>query len=287
SASMKSNLAAFWADRLYLIVNEVSMVGHAFLAMLSYILSVAKSASGSGHSDQAFGEVHVIIVGDFHQFQPVATRRSAPLFWPCDTARDTTDEQLGRNVYEEFTVVVQLKEQIYWEHVHYRISHEHHIRLLRSLTITNPKCPPTSFSIPPWNDAVLITPRHAVRKQWNAAMGQEFCRRTDRQLLVSAAYDTIHGCPLTLEERLAVAMKQKKGSSQEARGGLPHEVDVMVTFNVETDLDVENCSQLPLPSAYAFTDYRSQGQTISHSIIDIGTPQNSNCLMHPSKHLRG
>ncbi|OAX36992.1 hypothetical protein K503DRAFT_694053, partial [Rhizopogon vinicolor AM-OR11-026] len=24
--------------------------------------------------------------------------------------------------------------------------------------------------------------------------------------------------------------------------------------------------------AYAFTDYRSQGQTISHTIIDIGTP---------------
>ncbi|KAG1800778.1 uncharacterized protein HD556DRAFT_1229680 [Suillus plorans] len=31
-------------------------------------------------------------------------------------------------------------------------------------------------------------------------------------------------------------------------------------------------SQLPLTSAYAFTDYRSQGQTISHSIIYIGTP---------------
>jgi ATP-dependent exoDNAse (exonuclease V) alpha subunit len=25
-------------------------------------------------------------------------------------------------------------------------------------------------------------------------------------------------------------------------------------------------------SAYSFTDYRSQGQTISHTIIDIGTP---------------
>jgi ATP-dependent exoDNAse (exonuclease V) alpha subunit len=30
--------------------------------------------------------------------------------------------------------------------------------------------------------------------------------------------------------------------------------------------------QLPVTPAYSFTDYRSQGQTISHSIIDIATP---------------
>ncbi|KAG2738883.1 hypothetical protein P692DRAFT_20757346 [Suillus brevipes Sb2] len=31
-------------------------------------------------------------------------------------------------------------------------------------------------------------------------------------------------------------------------------------------------NQLPLTPAYAFTDYRSQGQTISNAIIDIATP---------------
>jgi ATP-dependent exoDNAse (exonuclease V) alpha subunit len=30
--------------------------------------------------------------------------------------------------------------------------------------------------------------------------------------------------------------------------------------------------RLPITPAYAFADYRSQGQTISHTIIDIGTP---------------
>ncbi|KAF8119744.1 hypothetical protein EV363DRAFT_1146192, partial [Boletus edulis] len=33
-----------------------------------------------------------------------------------------------------------------------------------------------------------------------------------------------------------------------------------------------NRIQLPLTPAYAFTDYRSQGQTINHAIIDIATP---------------
>ena len=30
--------------------------------------------------------------------------------------------------------------------------------------------------------------------------------------------------------------------------------------------------QLPITPAYAFTDYRSQGQTIEYCIVDIGTP---------------
>ncbi|KAJ7028352.1 hypothetical protein C8F04DRAFT_964088 [Mycena alexandri] len=30
--------------------------------------------------------------------------------------------------------------------------------------------------------------------------------------------------------------------------------------------------QLPLTGAYAFTDYRSQGQTLPYVIVDIGTP---------------
>ncbi|KIK81825.1 hypothetical protein PAXRUDRAFT_155178, partial [Paxillus rubicundulus Ve08.2h10] len=30
--------------------------------------------------------------------------------------------------------------------------------------------------------------------------------------------------------------------------------------------------QLPLTPSYAFTDYRSQGQTISAAVIDIGSP---------------
>ncbi|KIJ61974.1 hypothetical protein HYDPIDRAFT_95276 [Hydnomerulius pinastri MD-312] len=33
-----------------------------------------------------------------------------------------------------------------------------------------------------------------------------------------------------------------------------------------------SCCQLPLTPAYAFADYRSQGQTNSHVLIDIGTP---------------
>jgi hypothetical protein len=40
----------------------------------------------------------------------------------------------------------------------------------------------------------------------------------------------------------------------------------------EKELKTIRRRQLPVTPAYAFTDYRSQGQTISHSIIDIATP---------------
>ncbi|KIL60607.1 hypothetical protein M378DRAFT_50592, partial [Amanita muscaria Koide BX008] len=32
------------------------------------------------------------------------------------------------------------------------------------------------------------------------------------------------------------------------------------------------CRQIPLTPAYAFTDYRAQGQTLNHVIVDLGRP---------------
>jgi ATP-dependent exoDNAse (exonuclease V) alpha subunit len=158
-----------------------------------------------------------------------------------------------------------------------------------------------------------------------------------------------------MSERFAVATKkQRKGLERhDARAALPNKLElakgmkVVVTFNVETDLDLANGAhgeitdfvldkhetaflpsapivelafppayilvkmdrtkaiqleglekdvlplvplgrtfaivhwkelktirrrQLPVTPAYVFTDYRSQGQTISHFIIDIATP---------------
>jgi ATP-dependent exoDNAse (exonuclease V) alpha subunit len=168
------------------------------------------------------------------------------------------------------------------------------------------------------------------------------------------ANDTIQGQELTLMERYAVATKPSgRNAKQDERAALPNVIElavgmkVMVTFNVDTELDVANgargevkeiildereskfCTtkpiveldyppayvliklnrtkaktlerlengvlpltplqrtfrvtvngneqvvtqrQLPLTPAYAFTDYRSQGQTVSNAIIDIAMP---------------
>jgi len=231
-----------------------------------------------------------------------------------------------------------------------------HLNTLRSLILTDQRCPVTDFTTSPWRDAVLVTPRHAVRMQWNYATARSRAARHRISLLSCPAFDSIQGRPLTLQEKFCVATKHNgnRGHNQQQRAGLPDEVElaigmeVMVTFNVSTDLDMANgaqghivdivldprenriigsreCAelryppvymlvqmmrtkattlnsltpgvlpvtplsrtftittangskttvtrqQLPITPAYAFTDYRSQGQTIEYCIVDIGSP---------------
>ncbi|KAF8120369.1 hypothetical protein EV363DRAFT_1190788, partial [Boletus edulis] len=144
------------------------MLSRKFLARISASISTGKSLAGVSGSDQAFGGINVILVGDFHQFPPVVGR---PLYWSIDPTKDDGEDLLSRSLYEQFQTVVRLTQQVRvndtkWlellHHVRNGSCRGHHIEMLRSLIITNPQCPPTDFTSSPWNEAVLITPRHAV-----------------------------------------------------------------------------------------------------------------------------
>ncbi|KIO11182.1 hypothetical protein M404DRAFT_20672 [Pisolithus tinctorius Marx 270] len=204
-----------------------------------------------------FGGLNVILVSDFHQFPPVATKASVPLFWPCNVEKDTEDELLGRRIYEQFDIVVQLKTQVRvtdpeWhdllQHVHNGSCSEHLINMLRGLVLDNATCPPTNFHSSPWNDAVLVTPRHAVRMQWNSMTAYERANTENITLISCPALDTVGGRALTLPEKFAVAANPKsgRGCNRQERGGLSDDVVlaigmcVMVTFNITTDLDIAN-----------------------------------------------
>ncbi|KAF8125258.1 hypothetical protein EV363DRAFT_1176214, partial [Boletus edulis] len=147
------------------------MLGRKFLAQLSKAICRAKTLNGEGDRDKPFGGINVILVGDFHQFPPVASKKSAPLYYPCNPSLDTAEEMMGRSIYEKFTIVVRLKQQVritdpVWaellQHARHGNCRAHHIEILRSLVITNPACPPTDFKTDPWKDHVLVTPRHSV-----------------------------------------------------------------------------------------------------------------------------
>ena len=69
-------------------------------------------------------------------------------------------------------------------------------------------------------------------------------------LFVCRAFDHIDKCEITLSEKFVVASKESKGRGrQDERAGLPNVVElaigmqVMVTFNVETELDIANGSR--------------------------------------------
>jgi hypothetical protein len=204
--------------------------------------------------------MNVIVVSNFHQFPPIACKKNAPLFWPCDEEKDTEDEILGQQLFEKFDIVVVLKEQKQvqdptWhnllQHVHYGNCRAQHLRMLRQLIITDADCPPTNFSQPLWNNALLVTPRHSVHIQWNMASAIKECTMNRKQLYRCHAQDSISGRQLSLRKRFLITNSTTKQSNnnRKEKAGLPNVVDlcigmkIMVTFNVQTDLDVSNGTQ--------------------------------------------
>jgi hypothetical protein len=258
SAQTMKKLREFWKNKRYLIIDEMSMLSRDLFAKLSKILTIVLGTENDPSRNLSFGGLNVILAGDFHQFPPVVCRRSAPLFYPNNSRFDNSEEIIGREIYEQFTTVVRLTKQIrvedpIWhdilQHVRYGNCKERHISLLRELIIDNSysKWPPHTYDTPPWDSAVLVTPRHSVRHAWNSAMAKKHCVLNRRQLFISHAHDTIHGQSLSLAERFATLTKTrgKKDSGQE-RGGLAENVElaigmpVMVTWNVHTELDIAN-----------------------------------------------
>jgi hypothetical protein len=88
------------------------MLGKTFLAMLSRNVSVGKMGREGNETNRSFGGINVILCGDLHQFPPVATKASEPLYHPINPASDSIEAILGRRIYEEFSTVVILKEQM-------------------------------------------------------------------------------------------------------------------------------------------------------------------------------
>lgn len=134
------------------------MVSAKFFHLLSSVLGQAKL----GQPGVAFGGLNVIICGDFHQFPPVAGR---PLYWPSDPEGDE-DEKIGRGIWREFLG---------------RLRHggcnARDAEMVESLTLSSTDSAGSGMRDERWNDAVLVTPRHAVRRRWNEAGGSGMCRR--------------------------------------------------------------------------------------------------------------
>ena len=87
------------------------MISKNFLALLARNIVIGKG----GFEDRSFGGISVIMLGDFHQFSPVARPLRDALYYPVDFLNDSLTSQLvkTRALYDEFTTVqvVELKEQ--------------------------------------------------------------------------------------------------------------------------------------------------------------------------------
>ncbi|KAI6008149.1 hypothetical protein F5J12DRAFT_905256 [Pisolithus orientalis] len=221
SAQTRAKLQQFWKMGKYLILHEMSMLGKTFLTQLSWNIDIGKMVVGQCASDHLFGGISVIMCGDFHQFPPIAVGPTEALYFPTTMQCDCTLPNFGCAIYEEFQKVVVHQEQIqvtdaiwhdFLQCLCYGQVQAHHIEMLCSLVLTNPRCMPTNFSSAPWTDACLATPCHDVKWLWdeiavlNHAQKKQIC---------------IH-YELPDDVDMSVGMK------------------VMVTKNVQTDLDITN-----------------------------------------------
>ena len=356
SAEKERELAEFYTPIKYLIIDEISMVPREFLAQISRIISKARAHLEDHSSNAPFGGLNVIILGDMHQFPPVQGGASHALFTAIRNEdlgdKNKEDFVAGRQIYEQFDTVVKLRKQVRvvdqeWKDFLGRARHgsckSPDLRMLRSLLITSRESQRIDFSQEPWSNAVLVTPRHAVRRQWNSLAVRRHCRLNGVTLYISKAYDVTGGRLLTAEEDLQMMKKREVALATELQIAIG--MKVMITFNVNTEKDIANGArgkvvdiildpretvsegstvhlkyppayvlvkldrsngvhldglpegvvpiapikkqfyilvggkrkkvtrlQLPMTPAYAFTDYRSQGQTIEYVIVDIGRP---------------
>ena len=283
SDAAKKKLQDFWRDIRYLIIDEYSMLSKSFLVTLSRNISIGMEGSQGFQQGISFGGLNVILCGDLHQFPPVACGKREPLYYPISST-DPMTSQVGRKIYEEFSTVIILQEQMrvtdhtwrdFLDHLRHGRVEPRHLRMLRTLLLKrqtpdsslthsslthfpnttplpDPRLypietvdPSIDFSTQPWADASLITPRHAVRIRWNEAATQKWCADLKARLFLCPALDTIKGSPLTLEERYALASPPKKGGRRRDKG-LPESIHlaigmkVMVTNNLQTDLDITN-----------------------------------------------
>ena len=254
SDESKRKLQNFWRDYTYLVINEMSMISKSFLALLSQMISTAKATDEFAGQAASFGGINAILCGDFHQFPPVVTPPYEALYFPANTQKNSVDALLGRTIYEEFETVMVLKEQIrctdpewhdFLQHLHYGRVQEHHVHMLRTLVLGDSHMPPTDFKSEPWQDASLVTPHHKVRIRWNELALRKHCQRTHHQVFICHAEDTIKGRALSRREKNAL-QNRSSVTKKKARQELPGMIElalgmkVMVTTNVEMDLDITN-----------------------------------------------
>jgi hypothetical protein len=201
-----------------LIIDEMSMMNDTLLADVAKIVAYVKKEGSEGDEHLLFAGMHVILMGDFHQFPPVANPYSALYSQHPTTAPDMLH---GRWIFRQFNTVVWLQQQIrikdtVWTNLLSRLRlgqcDNDDTRIIQSLTLNHPNCPKTDFGQLPWSNAVLVTTRNAVREEWNAASLKRHCRRTGnyRYLIPSEDYHKNSGEPLTNDIRFLIAGLKKR-----------------------------------------------------------------------------
>ena len=91
----------------WIIIDEILMTSSAFLLKVACQADIAKARTYNTHGGTSFGNMNVILLGDFYQFPPVTGK---PLYDASERLNE--DECSGRALFEQFNKVVILHDQV-------------------------------------------------------------------------------------------------------------------------------------------------------------------------------
>jgi len=196
-------------------LDEFGMLTKDLLCHLSQVTGSVRTGDGRTESTITLGALNVIFIGDFHQFPPVGQPDVALYRRECPRHASV----VGENIYHQFDTIIQLVEQNRiddprWEEVLTNAQTgsctEDDILEIDKLVLTNDECNMPDFSVPPWQNARLVTPRNSMRTFWNTFKLREHCKWAGEVLYVVNAEDTTgrDRRPLTSKERLMVAQME-------------------------------------------------------------------------------
>ena len=243
SAESRRKLQRIWKHIKYLVIDEISMISKTFMAKLSRNISIGKMTDGEPVSPDSFGGISVILCGDFFQFPPVAGGVSDALYnTQCTVPKNREDSQAGRVIFEEFTTVVTLSEQMrvtdpvwltFLQHLRYGQVELKDIEMLRRLVLTKKDAVKTDFTSEEWKNAALVTPRHAVRRLWNETALLKHGKAARLMILECEADDTIRKQPLTPAEKHACYVREKSLDSKQRKQELPPKMQMAIDHDPE------------------------------------------------------
>lgn len=225
------------------------MIHDTLLTDVAKIVAHTKRMEDEGNQHLPFAGMHIILMGDFHQFPPVAKPHSA-----LYSLRPTSDPDAlqGRSIYRQFNTVVCLQRQIrvkdiVWTSILSRLCigkcNEDDIHIIQSLTLNHPSCPKMDFENLLCSEAILITTRHTVREAWNAACLKRHCWKTGNRRYIVSSEDYIKGTGAPLDDSiwlLVAALTEQETKNLSDRIELSVGMKALVLANISTEGEVAN-----------------------------------------------
>jgi hypothetical protein len=239
SSKARKDLMAMWEGVDYLFIDEISMVGCAFLYDISHALSVAKG------NDLAFGGINVVFAGDFAQLPPVKQVR---LYSHLDSkaianaaTKNGQKVVFGKLLWLSVNTVVILTENM-------RQTGPENQRFVELLgRLRDGRCTQSDYALlntrlatnldidwnnEKWKDAPIIVAENAMKDALNERMAHNFARHTGRPLHWYHSIDThSRNTPIenpALKERLSTL---DSGKTCYRLGRIPLVIGMPVTIS--------------------------------------------------------